>query len=217
MKNILHNKMNFAILVLMIIWNVILLITWVIPSFKLEIDIVNIYIEEIIAGYADYLDRYFVQTEVIYPITYNIFLIFSFMIVTIFLIMSILKPRMIKIVGFLIIVQSFILLSLEIWSNYLMDKITNTVIFDIGLWLFLIMVITGMCIWLSIKYKLFYCLLGIVTVLQLFNTINQVSIYRTAIYNIYIIFQCFNRIVLLILYWALTITLIKQNNKKNIN
>ena len=67
-------------------------------------------------------------------------------------------------------------------------------------------------IWLSSKQKIFYILLATITLLQLLNTVAIVKEYIASISIPQVAFECFNGIVILILYWIFLI-LNRQKNK----
>lgn len=191
----------------MVMWTGWLLFTWVFSNMFSTYRFVNNDTVKyaIIDGYAS---NYFIQTTIC-QFTYMVFDTIFSTLIFIILILSVFKIRFIKIVGIFIIEQNIITLMLNIWSRYFIN--TDTVIIDIKLWLTITLIIACFCMWLLLKHNMFIVLLCIITLLQIMTTIYLVIVYFKHITDIQIIFQCFNGIVLPILYWLLILRCKKDN------
>lgn len=207
MKKITYNKTSL-IIILMYLYTIILLFAWVIPNFFSAIRFLNSIKYEIIGGYAT---DCFVQ-ESVYYFSCNALNMIFFLVNIIFLTISIFKPKEVKTVGIIIIAQDSAFLLLQLWSEYFVNSIEDVVIINIKLWLIIVLTITGIVIWLSIKQKIFYLLLCVITILQLLNSITLVIGYIPYLYVPQVIFLCFHDIVLPILYWIFIIFSTPKNN-----
>lgn len=210
MKKISHNKVNFIMLIIMIIWGAIILFIHAIPGLNSALYLADSVRYEIIGGY---VDEYFIQINIIGRISYNIFYTLTSALIIIFSIVTIFKPNMIKAVGITLIVQNITLLSFDIWHKFLINASNNTILIDIKIYLSLTTLVAIIIILISLKQIIFYFILGIITLLQCLSTINLIEEYIGGINNIYVIFECFCGILTLILYWLILLSMNKKNNK----
>lgn len=213
MKKVSHSRVNFILLILMSIWTTLILFIQSIPNLKLILRVSNRMIEEISYGYGSYTDEIFEQTDIIYPITYNTLYTLTLVCIVIFSILSIFKPKMIKVLGVSIIIQNTFLLSLKWWDEFLIDKMNDIVLVDIKIFLGIIFLITVIFVLISFKQKIFYLVLGIITLLQCFNTISFLAEYIGSINNIHVILECFCMILVFILYWTILLSINKNNRQ----
>lgn len=114
--------------------------------------------------------------------------------------MSLFKVNTSRKIGITIISQNITILCLQVWSKYFVNSNEDTVIIDIKLWLVIVLIIAGVSIWLSTKQKVFQTLLGVTTILQMINTFTLTAEHIASIYIPQVAFQCFNGIVIPILY-----------------
>ncbi len=210
MKKLFNNKVSFILLIFIIIWTAIILITRAIPALNYEFRLIESIKYEIIGGYAS---KCFIQRKVVGNIFYNMVYTLSFTFILVFSVITIFIPKTIKAVGITLIAQVITLLSLDMWYRFLADELRDTVLIDIKLYIGITILITIAFTLLSFKQNKFYLILGIVTLLQCFYTINLVKEYIGSINNIQIIFQCFSEIVIPILYWM--IILLRKKNHSN--
>ena len=218
MKRISHSKVNFILLIFITIWVSIILIAQAIPDLKLILRVTNRMIKEISYGYNPYADNIFKQTNIIYPIAYNILYTSTLVCIAVISILSIFKPQMIKALGMLIIAQNTFLLSLKWWNKFLTNKVNDTVLIDIKMFLGIISLAIIIFVLISFKQKIFYLLLMVMTLLQCFNIISFSLEYVRSISNIYVIFECFCEILILIPYWIVSLSMNKSDKlTANIN
>lgn len=213
MKKLSHSRANLILLILMSMWTTLILFIQAIPSLKLILRVSNKMIEEISYGYGSYADEMFIQTDIIYPIAYNAINVLTLVCTTIFSIISIFKPKMTKLLGITIIVQNTFSLALKGWDKFLINKLDNTILIDIKMFLLIVSFVTIIFVLFSLKQKIFYLILGTITLLQCLNTISFLSEYIRSINNIYIILECFCMILVLILYWIILFLQIKNNKQ----
>lgn len=206
-----RKKTSFCILILMVVYSFILLFLWYVPYL---LDIIGFYNQDDIKyGIAGgYISNFFVQSKILYHFIYGILGIIFLLCLIIVLIMSLFKKNINRIVGITIISQNAALIILQVWPKCLVNIIEEIVIIDIKFWLVIVLIITGNCILLSAKQKIFYILLGIITILQVLNTVFLVVEHIASIYVPQVAFHCFNGIVIPILYW---IFLILNTSNKN--
>ena len=125
---------------------------------------------------------------------------------------------MIKALGMLIIAQNTFLLSLKGWNKFLTNKVNDTVLIDIKMFLGIISLAIIIFVLISFKQKIFYLLLMVMTLLQCFNIISFSLEYVRSISNIYVIFECFCEILILIPYWIVSLSMNKSDKlTANIN
>lgn len=214
MKKLSHSRANLILLILMSMWTTLILFIQAIPSLKLILRVSNKMIEEISYGYGSYADEMFIQTDIIYPIVYNAINVLTLACTTIFSIISIFKPKMTKLLGITIIVQNTFSLALKGWDKFLINKLDNTILIDIKMFLVIVSFVTIIFVLFSFKQKILYLILGTITLLQCLNTISFLSEYIRSINNIYIILECFCMILVLILYWIILFLQIKTTNRQ---
>ena len=213
MKKLSHSRANLILLILMSMWTTLILFIQAIPSLKLILRVSNKMIEEISYGYGSYADEMFIQTDIIYPIAYNALNVLTLVCTIIFSIISIFKPKMTKLLGITIIVQNTFSLALKGWDKFLINKLDDTVLIDIKMLLVIVSFVTIIFVLMSFKQKIFYLILGTITLLQCLNTISFLSEYIRSINNIYMILECFCMILVLILYWIILFLQIKNNKQ----
>ena len=217
MKKLSHSRANLILLILMSMWTTLILFIQAIPSLKLILRVSNKMIEEISYGYGSYVDEIFIQTDIIYPIAYNALNVLMLVCTTIISIISIFKPKMIKLLGVAIITQNTFLLSFKMWDKFLINKLDDTVLIDIKMLLAIVSFVTIIFVLMSFKQKIFYLILGTITLLQCLNTISFLSEYIKSINNIYMILECFCMILALILYWIILFLQIKNRQQAQAN
>lgn len=212
MKKVSHSKTNLALIGLMAIWSIILLVKWLIPGLFSSTQFVSDDITKY--GITDgYYDDFFIQRDVIYYILNYIFEILSFLIFLVSLAAFLFKPKKIQIVGFILIIQNVILLSIQVWDRFCVNPVENKINIDIWWSLCITFIITVILIYLSSKQKFFYIILAFVTLLRGANTL--IFMFENSIDNIYIIFNCFDCLFPLILYWVLIYDQYKQNKQQS--
>ena len=214
MKKLSHSRANFILLILMTMWTTIILIAQAIPSLKFVMQFINSVRYEIIGGYVDEL---FIQKEIVWSMSYNILYTLTYSLIIIFLIITTFKPKIVKILGIIIIAQNIVLLSLLAWNKLLINELNNTILIDIKVYLGLTILTTIIFVIISNKPKMFYLILSVVTLLQCFNTIGLVIKHVNHIGSIYVIFQCFSEVLVLIPYWIVLLLTNKTNKHKLIN
>lgn len=214
MKKLSHNRANLILLILMSLWATLILFIQAIPSLKLILRVSNKMIEEISYGYGSYADEIFIQTDIIYPIAYNALNVLTLVCITIFSIISIFKPKMTKLLGITIIVQNTFSLTLKGWDKFLINKLDDTILIDIKMFLIIVSFVTIIFVLISFKQKIFYLILGTITLLQCLNTISFLSEYIRNINNIYVILECFYMILVIIMYWIILFLQIKNNKRE---
>lgn len=210
MKKTSHSRVNFILLILMSIWTTLILFAQAIPSLNSTIRFIDNVKYEITGGYAS---DFFIQRNVNYAISYNAINVLTLVCTTIFSIISIFKPKMTKLLGITIIVQNTFSLALKGWDKFLINKLDNTILIDIKMFLVIVSFVTIIFVLFSFKQKIFYLILGTITLLQCLNTISFLSEYIRSINNIYIILECFCMILVLILYWIILFLQIKNNKQ----
>ena len=215
MKKLSHSRANLILLILMSIWVTLILFIQSIPSLKLILRVSNKMIEEISYGYGSYADEIFIHSDIIYPIAYNALNVLTLICTTIFSIISIFKPKMTKLLDITIIVQNTFSLALKGWDKFLINKLDNTILIDIKMFLVIVSFVTIIFVLISFKQKIFYLILGIITLLQCLNTISIFMEYIGSISNIHVILDCSYMIFILILYWVLLFLQIKNNKRTN--
>lgn len=193
-----HSKANIILLCLSTIWTTIILFAYAIPSLKSAIIFLERIKFEIIGGYTS---NFFIQIEVIWYIVSNIFFTLTYTLVTIFLIITILKPTIIKATGRMIIFQNIILILLDIWNKFLTNKQNETILIDITHYLVIVIIISIMILLLSIKPKIFVVVLSLTTLLQILNTMSSFTQMRLD--NIYAIFEHLGEVLILCFYWII--------------
>ena len=150
MKKLSHSRANLILLILISIWATLILFIQSIPSLKLILRVSNKMIEEISYGYGSYADEIFIQTDIIYPIAYNALNVLPLICTTIFSIISIFKPKMTKLLGITIIVQNTFSLALKGWDKFLINKLDNTILIDIKMFLVLVSFVTIIFVLISV-------------------------------------------------------------------
>lgn len=213
MRKVSHSRVNFILLILMSIWTTVILFSQAIPSLNSTIRFINNVKYEIIGGYAS---DFFIQRNVNYAISYNIAYVLTFVCIAIISIISIFKPKMIKLLGVAIITQNTFLLSFKVWDKFLINKLDDTVLINIKMLLVIVSFVTIIFVLMSFKQKIFYLILGTITLLQCSNTISFLSEYIRSINNIYMILECFCMIPVLILYWIILFLQIKTTNRQQV-
>ena len=211
MKKTSHSRVNFILLILMSIWTTLILFAQAIPSLNSTIRFIDNVKYEITGGYAS---DFFIQRNVNYAISYNAINVLTLVCTTIFSIISIFKPKMTKLLGITIIVQNTFSLALKGWDKFLINKLDNTILIDIKMFLVIVSFVTIIFVLFSFKQKIFYLILGTITLLQCLNTISFLSEYIRSINNIYMILECFCMILVLILYWIILFLQIKNNKQQ---
>lgn len=210
MKKTSHSRVNFILLILMSLWTTLILFAQAIPSLNSTIRFIDNVKYEITGGYAS---DFFIQRNVNYAISYNAINVLTLVCTTIFSIISIFKPKMTKLLGITIIVQNTFSLALKGWDKFLINKLDNTILIDIKMFLVIVSFVTIIFVLFSFKQKIFYLILGTITLLQCLNTISFLSEYIRSINNIYMILECFCMILVLILYWIILFLQIKNNKQ----
>lgn len=210
MKKTSHSRVNFILLILMSIWTTLILFAQAIPSLNSTIRFIDNVKYEITGGYAS---DFFIQRNVNYAISCNAINVLTLICTTIFSIISIFKPKMTKLLGITIIVQNTFSLALKGWDKFLINKLDNTILIDIKMFLVIVSFLTIIFVLFSFKQKIFYLILGTITLLQCLNTISFLSEYIRSINNIYMILECFCMILVLILYWIILFLQIKNNKQ----
>lgn len=208
-----HFRVSFIMLVLLVIWSFIILTIYSIPGFVHAINDANGFKYEIMARY---VDECFWQKGIIGYISFYLFHTLTYAFIIIFLFATMFKPEIIKVVGRVIIVQNIILLSLELWEEFLINELKHTIVIDIKLYLFIVIFATIVLIIMSLKKKTFYLTLSIFTVWRCIHSFCLFAEYFASIYNIQVILYCFNEMLLLILYWIVLIS-INRNIKLTIS
>lgn len=211
MKKTSHSRVNFILLILMSIWTTLILFAQAIPSLNSTIRFIDNVKYEITGGYAS---DFFIQRNVNYAISYNAINVLTLVCTTIFSIISIFKSKMTKLLGITIIVQNTFSLALKGWDKFLINKLDNTILIDIKMFLVIVSFVTIIFVLFSFKQKIFYLILGTITLLQCLNTISFLSEYIRSINNIYMILECFCMILVLILYWIMLFLQIKNNKQQ---
>lgn len=206
-----RKKISFCILILMVVYSFILLFLWYVPYL---LDIIGFYNQDDIKyGIAGgYISNFFIQSKILYHFIYGILGIIFLLCLIIVLIILLFKKNMNRMVGITIISQNIALMIFQTWSKYFVNSIEDIVIIDIKFWLIIVLIITGSCILLSTKQKIFYILLGIIIILRVLNTVFLVVEHIASIYALRVAFRCFNGIVLPILYWIFLILNTSKNN-----
>lgn len=156
-----HIRESFIMLVLLAIWSLIILVVYSIPGLVYAINFAYSFKYEIMAGY---VDECFWQKEIIWSISFCIFHTLTFAFVIIFSIVAIFKSEIIKAVGGVIIAQNIVLLSLELWEEFLINELNNTILIDIKLYLLIAIFATIVFVIMSLKQKIFYLILSILSV-----------------------------------------------------
>ncbi len=207
-----HRKISFYILILMMIYSCMLLFLWNVPYLLSVIEFYNR--GEIKYGIIDgYISNSFFQSEILYHFICGLLGITFSICLIIVLALFLLKKNMNKIFGKIIISQNVALILFQVWFKYFVNKADDAITIDIKLWLVIVLIITGICVLLSIKQTIFYLLLGIVTILQLLNTVTLVVEYMASLSIPQVTFRCFNGIVLPILYWIFLILNISREKQ----
>lgn len=211
MKKVSHSKANLALVGLMAMWSITLLVKWLIPSLFSAAQFVSDDTTKygIIGGY---YDDFFIQRHVIYYILNCIFETLSFLIFVVLLAALLFKPKMIKIVGIILIIQNVILLSIQVWDRFCINPLESKINIDIWWNLCIAFIITAILIYLSSKQKFFYMILAFVTLLRGANTL--AFMFENNIDNIYVIFNCFDCLFPMILYWLLILEQYKHNKQQ---
>lgn len=210
MKITSYNRTNLILLILMLAWVTLILFIRAIPSLNSTIRFINNIKYEILGGYAS---DFFIQRNVNYAIYYNIINVLMLVYIVIISIVSIFKPKMIKILGIGIIVQNIFLLALTGWDKFLINKLAETILIEIKMYFIIISLMVIIFVLISFKQKIFYLILGTITLLQCLNTISIFMEYIGSTSNIHVILDCFYMIFILILYWALLFLQIKNNKQ----
>lgn len=179
---------------------------------------------EIIGGY---VSKQFLEKNICSHIFISIISIICILFSFVICILSYKKEKMIKFIGIGTIVQTFFMVFLKFWNDnlvyadYSVDVEAEIVSFKS--WL---IISTVTCIIISLIYSFYnkpsFIILGISTILQVFNTIElfksnigfltQESITNTNYLSI--VFQCINGIVIYILYWILLIYTEKSKSEE---
>lgn len=188
----MKNKGSMALLSLMIIISGILIFSQLIPSYSSVLNFAENVKYEIIGGY---VDEYFVQREIVYPLSYCVFLLFTYGLIAVLAFVTIFKKNIEKVLGAIIVGQNIGVLLLVVWNVFGEGKI------DIKFYLYLLVIITTITGVLSLINKFRYPMLVIASLIQCINTIYLLSKYIDALNNIYVIMDCFSLISILILYW----------------
>ena len=209
MKKISHSRASLILLILITIWTTLILIAQAIPSLNSTIRFVENVKYEILGGYAS---DFFIQRNVTYAISYNIFYTLTLATISIFSVISIFKSKMVKLMGIAIIAQNTLLVALRMWDSFLIDTLNDTILINIKTYLVIIIIITVVFTIISFRQKIFHLLLIGMTLLQCFNTISFILEYIRSINNIYVIFECFCGILILILYWIILLSVNKSRN-----
>ena len=212
MKKLSHNRVNLILLILTVIWTTIILMAQAIPNLRLIFRVTDSIIETMPCEYEN-IDNFFKQIEIIYPIVYNLSYTLTFLLIIIFLIITLFQPQFVKLLGIVIISQNIILFSLFVWDKFLINESNNTILIGIKIYLVITILVTIGFVIISIKPKIFYLMLSIVTLLQCFNTISLVIEHISHIDNIYMIFQCFGEIFIIIPYWIVLLSTNKGDVK----
>lgn len=193
----MKNKVSTVLLGLIIIFSGILICFQIIPSCTSVLNFAENVKYEILGGY---VDDYFVQREIVYPLSYSIFLLVTYGLIAIFALMTIFKKNMVKTLGAIIVGQNIGVLLLEVWNAFGEGKI------DITYCLCLLAIFTIIVVVLSLLNKLKYPMLVIASLIQCINTIYLLSKYINVLNNIFVIMDCFSLISILILYWFVCLT-----------
>ncbi len=204
---VFHNRVNYILLSLLIISELVILIIYSIPNLNHTVNFVKSIEDLIIAGYVSDI---FWQNGVIYGLIYCIFHTLTYILIIIFSVITLFKHRMIKIVGNIIIIQNIMLLSLTLWHKFLINELNETVVIDIEMYIFITIFLTAFVMIVSLRKKKFYLTLSIITILQLINTINFAIEHIASIYITSVMFVCFSEILILNLYW-LVLCFIKKD------
>lgn len=214
MKNISHSRVNFILLILIAMWTIIILFTQAIPNLKLIFRVTDSIIETMPYGYEN-MDDFFKQIEIIYPMTYNILYILTFTLILIFSTITIFQPKFIKILGVVILTQNIVLLALSVWDNFWANELNNIILIDIKVYLVLTIIVAIIFAIISTNPKVFCLIFGTVALLQCLKTISLVIERINHLRNIHIIIQCFDKILILILYCI--VLFFSYKNKQIIN
>ncbi len=199
-----HRKISFYILILMMVYSCTLLFLWYVPYLLNVVEFYNR--EEIEYGIiGGYISNSFMQSKILYHFICGLLGITFLICLIIVLALFLLKKNMNRIFGIAIISQNIALILFQAWPKYFVNRTNDTITIDIKLWLAVVLIITGICILLSIKQAIFYLLLSIVSMLQLLNTVTLVVENKASISVPQVAFRCFNGIVIPILYWIFLI------------
>ena len=216
MKKIeLNKKRN-----LLLLWSIISIVFYWIPWIIEPLNLLSWLKDEIDAGYVckQFLEKNIYSSIIIGTVSI-ICMLYSFII-------CILSPkRKTKKIGIGIVIQTFFMILLKLWNDTLVNADYNindaTEIISFKYWiiisLFLCIII---CFLYFLNNEISYIILGVSTVLQVFDTVkltklNIEFLTKKSIidpeYTI-VVFQCINGIVMYILYWMLLIDSVKSKS-----
>ena len=169
-RKVIHKKINCILLILLIMWTVTLLIT--------EISDLTQSVHLVMQEFDDRL-----QFD-IRNLSYGLVNILSFTMIAIFSMITIFKPRWIKIIGIIIIVQNIIILSINYWHEFFTDWI-NVIYVDIKWYLIITAIVVLIIGYLSNTIpKIFISVLGCVTITQTIISIYYVNHYINSFFEI---------------------------------
>lgn len=174
MRKVIHKKINCILLILLIMWTVTLLVTGI-SDLKQSVRLV---MQDIDCMFDNRL-----QFD-IRNLSYGLVDILSFTIIVIFSMITIFKPRWIKIIGNIIIVQNIIILSINSWREFSTDG-NNIIYVDIKWYLIITAIIVLIIGYLSTtRHKIFITALGCITITQTIISIYYVNHYINSFFEI---------------------------------
>ena len=191
-----HKKINCILLIFLLMWTVTSLVTGISGLTQS----VHLVIQDIDCMFDDCLQFDIRNLSYALVDTLSLTLIFIFSIISIF------KPKEIKITGIIIIVQNIIILSLDSWHEFFADGI-NAIYIDIKWYLVITATIVLIIGYLStIRPKIFISVLGCVTITQTIISIYYVNHYIDSFFDIGVfnMFRYYCHLtIILILYFLL--------------
>lgn len=215
------NKTIF--LSLIILWNIISIIFYWIPHlFSIFVPFSDLETLKYLIN-SGCINKQELEIYVYSPVLLCIVNIICILYLIIISILSYKNWNFVRHIGIGIIVQTFFTMLLKIWMKNLVNNYNDTEIINLKYWLIISIVVCVVVVTLYILKKwLAYILLGILTILQVFNTIelfkyNMGFLAQESITNpnyLSVIFQCVNGIIIYILYWILLIDSIRSSSGK---